>query len=424
MVLWVVGCGGSSGVVSDPGGDSTSVTFAITGGTPTAVATKIGSGSFTAATLTAGKLTLSLPSGTTNFAVAFACPAVSMTTPISQYQEAIEDVFQASTLDGTSFTETCPLAPSSGTTGTLTGSVDASAIPGASYLDINAGNSTGQSSVTQLGSSASFSFAAPAGTDWVEVAAYNFVPVSASNGSFEALSLVAAKNFSSQTVPGALNGGNTVVLSAADETTLEALTYSGVPSGYGAPSTLVEYDMGGDGAFLVAATATSTYPALPAGAMQSGDSYSFIASAHSTLNALEWASVMTTSDSAVPESFAFPAAWSYAGPAPAVLPSFNLSYAGFSGKTGVRDGLGVTWTTGSTTEDLVAVTATQNYLNRSTALAIPDLSGLTGFIAPPASGTEVTWTAEISQGSSSSGQSSGSNGSVTTVVNSGHYAAP
>jgi hypothetical protein len=422
-LIWVAGCGGSSGAGSGGGNNSTTVTFTITGGTPAAVATKIGSGSFAAATLTAGKLTLSLPSGTTNFAVAFACPAVSL-RPTSQAQEAIENVFQASTLDGTSFSQSCPTAPGTGTTGTLTGSVDASAIPVASFLDINAGNGTGQSSTTLGSSSGSFSLAAPAGTDRVEVAAYSSVQVSVSNGFFETISLVAAKSFSSQTVPGALNGGNTVVFSAADETTLEPLTYSSVPSGYGAPSTLVGYEMGGQGAFLIASFATSGYPVLPAGATQSGDSYVFTASAQNTSNAIERVVVTTTSASAVPESFAFPTAWSYAGPTPAALPSFDLSYTGFSGKTDVHNGVGMTWVTGSTTENLVAVTATENYLNGSTTLAVPDLSNLTGFIAPPASGTDVVWTAEISQGSSSSGQSSGSNGTVTTVLNTGHYKVP
>jgi hypothetical protein len=418
-LLWVVGCGGYSGVVSDPGGDSTIVTFAVTGGTPTAVATKVGTGAFNAATLTAGKLTLSLPSGTTNFAVAFACPAVTLTTN-SLYQEAIEEVFEASTLDGTSFTEPCPTAPSTGATGTLTGSVDASAISGASSLEILAGNATAQSSANLLGPSANFSFSAPTGTDRVMVLAYH----PEIDGLNETISLAAAKSFSSQAVPGALNGGSTVVLGAADETTLEPLSYSGVPSGYGAPFTLVNYEMGGNGAVLIAASATSTYAALPAGATQSGDSYFFTATARSASNPLEWALVTANSTSAAPESFAFPAAWSYAGPTPAALPSFNLSYAGFSGKTDVHSDGSMVWFTPSTTETLIAVTATGNYLNGSTTLAIPDLSGLTGFIAPPASGTVVSWLAEISQGSSASVSSSASNKAVTTVLNAGHYTVP
>jgi len=138
-LLLIAGCGGSSGGGSGSGsgggGNPTTVTFAISGGTPTAVATSTGSGSFTAATLTAGKLTLSLPSGTTNFAVAFVCPPEPHTTT-PPFQQTNQYVFQASTLDGTSFSEPCPTTPATGTTGTLTGTVNATAVPKASFLNV------------------------------------------------------------------------------------------------------------------------------------------------------------------------------------------------------------------------------------------------------------------------------------------------
>src|SRR5579863_3057526 len=142
-LMLIAGCGWSSGGGSGSGGSGgggnpTTVTFTVTGGTPTAVATSTGTGSFTAATLTAGKLTLDLPSGTTNFAMAFVCPPVSLTA--SQFLETFENVFEASTLDGTSFSQSCPTTPTAGSTGTLTGAVDANAIAGASFLNIDAEN--------------------------------------------------------------------------------------------------------------------------------------------------------------------------------------------------------------------------------------------------------------------------------------------
>lgn len=401
-LIFVAGCGGSSdgGSSGGSGGDSpTTVTFTVKGATPTAVATQIGSGSFTEATLVSGKLTLSLPSGTTSFAVAFVCPSTSLTFLSPQQTE--ENVIEATTLDGTSFTESCPTQPTAPATGTLTGSVDASAISGANILEVYAQNPQSAQNgpagfpFPVLGSSGSFSVAAPLGTDRVLVLAYDSVL----SGDIESLGdLAAAKNFSSQLVPGALNGGNTVVLGAADATTLEPVTYTNVPSGYGGPTVLAGFEMSDGGVTLLGTSDTNGYPALPAGVEQSGDSYVFNATAHNTSNLGEQVRVITTSASAGPESFTFPTAWTYAGPAAAAWPSFNVAYAGFAGKTGVTDAVVESWTTGATAANLVVVIATGNSLNGSTTLAVPDLSGLAGFLAAPASGTNLVWTAEISRG--------------------------
>lgn len=422
-LMLIAGCGGSSGGGSGSGGSGgggnpTTVTFTVTGGTPTAVATSTGTGSFTAATLTAGKLTLDLPSGTTNFAVAFVCPPVSLTA--SQVLETFENVFEASTLDGTSFSQSCPTTPTAGSTGTLTGAVDANAIAGASFLNIDAENGTAQQGVYEGTPSGNFSFAAPVGTDRVAVLAYDSVL----SGFEQFFSLVAVKNFSSQTVPGTLNGGNTVVLGAADQTTPEPLTYKSVPPGYNAPSTLVSYEFSGGDGFIIANGVTSEYPSVPAGAAESGDDYIFMSAAGNAANALEQASVSTFSSSAGPVSVTFPPAWSYVGPTPAARPSFDLSYPGFSGQTGVHEGVGVNWFIGTTAANFILVTPTGNYLNGSTTIAIPDLSSLTGFLAPPASGTLVEWSAEISQGSFPSLQPLPPNGTVTTVSNAGNYIVP
>src|SRR5690348_6349295 len=78
LFIGLAGCGGGSvsggdGGGGGGGGNPTAVTFKINGGTPTAVAAKIGSGPFTAQTLTSGSLSLSIPSGTTTFALAVSC---------------------------------------------------------------------------------------------------------------------------------------------------------------------------------------------------------------------------------------------------------------------------------------------------------------------------------------------------------------
>jgi hypothetical protein len=110
----------SSGDGSD--GSPAVVTFTITGGTPTAVAAKVGSGPFTAAALTSGTVTISLPSGVNNFAVAYVCTESLPPSGNGGSGEAEQDIFEASTLDGTSFTGSCLGAPAlSPASGTLTG---------------------------------------------------------------------------------------------------------------------------------------------------------------------------------------------------------------------------------------------------------------------------------------------------------------
>jgi hypothetical protein len=423
-LLLIAGCGGSSGGGSGSGGSGggnpTTVTFTFTGATPSAVATKIGTGSFTTAAVSSGKLTLSLPSGTSNFGVAYVCAPVSSSTtsPLAE-----EWVVEASTLDGTSFAGCPGGALATVTTGTLTGSVDASAISGANFLNIyaeNAQNPTGFPDFEPLlSSTGNFSFAAPEGTDRVMVAAYS----SGTSGNLEPLNLVAAKNFSSQTVPGSLNGVNTVVLGSADQTTTEPLTYQNVPLGYAAPTTLVDYQIGNIG-ISIAGAATTEYPALPVGAMESGDSYFFWAHAASISNPSQETQVTTTLASAGPVSIAFPPAWPYAGPAPAAQPSFDLSYSGYTGMTGVFDAVEMNWSPTPSTVNVVLLTATWNYLNGSTTVSIPDLSSLTGFLPPPASGTQVGWSAQISQGRFPSLQQPSSNATITTLSNTGTYTVP
>jgi hypothetical protein len=372
----------------------------------------VGAGLFTTQTLNSRSLSLSIPNGTTNFSVAYAC-----TLPLSaQVQVPEQFVFEASTADGSSFTAPCPMAVPSSQTGAFTGSVDASGIPGATLVDIAASNGT-STTVGGVTLNAAFSLAEPAGVDRVMVLAYN-------NSQQGLSSLVAAKNFTNETVPGALNGGSTVVLGAADETTPEAITYSNAPSGYSQPTTTVGFIMGSAGGFTVAAPATTQYPALPAAAVQSGDHYTFIATTRSLSTQGEEAVVLTNSTSGGPVNFTFPAPWSYAGPTPAALPSFNFAYTGFTGKTGVMESAMVGWVSATGVSSLYEVEATANYQNGSTALAFPDLSGVAGFLPAPTSGSLAVWTAEIVQSSGSATTTAPSNVTGIAVANSGTFTVP
>ncbi|HEY6489738.1 MAG: hypothetical protein WCC26_08455 [Terracidiphilus sp.] len=421
LAACIAGCGGSSsGGGSNGGGGSsaTTVTFAFRGTTPTAAAAKVGSAGFTAQSLNAGALTLSIPSGTTNFAVAFVCPPLAITSGGVQIgQTSRESVFEATTADGTSFTEACAARLPSTPTGTLSASVDASAIANASFLTIEAqaGDSGATASVeTPAGS---FSFAAPAGSDRVEAVAFSEV----SQGATESFSLVGARNFSGQAVPGALNGGNPVVLGSADQTTSAAITYNGVPSGFATPSTIAIYEMAGGGGFLIADAATSQYPVLPAGAAEAGDSYVFESAAR---NGLQTVSSFVYASAGGPVSFTFPAPWSYTGPTPAALPTLDFSYAGFAGKSGVTEAASIGWSVGTYSQNTISTIATASYQGSATTLAIPDLSGITGFFASPPSGTQVVWLGEISQNSWGALQAAPSNATANIVQNGGAYNVP
>ena len=289
---------------------------------PGLVAAQVGTGALAAKTLSGNALTLSIPSGTSNYSVAYLCPALVNGQLSSQF----EYVWEASIVDGTALTFACAYPQS--LTPTLSGSLDASAIPGVVSFQINAqnGNSFGDGGGGFSGGpTGNFNVPAPAGSDRVLVLA------DTSQGDGPA----AAKNFDNQTVPGTLNGGNTVVFGTADETTPEPITYNNVPSGFSSPSTYVELGIGGTALeYLYASDATTQYLALPASATEKGDVYFLDASAS---NANLPSAVNTEIiSSGGPVSFTFPAAWSYAGPTPAALPSFAMDYTGFSGKANTR----------------------------------------------------------------------------------------
>ncbi|MGA9069215.1 MAG: hypothetical protein WB424_03100 [Terracidiphilus sp.] len=378
------------------------------------MATQIGSGSFAAATLADNSLTLSIPEGTTNFAVAYVCPGYSD----GNYQVTEEIVVEASTLDGTSYSESCSTTSSPGATGTLTGNVDASAISGVNEIGILAQDGTPQAADFLAASGGSFSFAAPTGNDRVEVATFD------DYGSLSAL-----KNFSSQSVPGALNDGNTIILSTADMTVQEPITYENVPAGFYAPYTnpIIRWSGGTDGLYLANAVASS-YPALPAGAKESGDFYEFQAVSEGTnpglTNGDEEVYVYETTTSGGAQTFSFPPVWSYAGPAAATWPSFDFAYSGFSSGN-VCKNASLIWYPNRTTLNEYGVFASETYLAGSNTVEIPDLTGVSGFIAAPASSTSVTWLAEIDNLTSPCFQNSSSlNSTEKGVFTGGTYTAP
>ena len=422
----VAGCGSnySGSGTSNSGGTTVNVAFAPV--TPSVAAVQVGSGAYQAEALTSGGLSFSLPSGTTTFAVAYVCNPLPQTVGVQQYATTLETVVEASTADGTSATLWCPYtlqgdtqANPGGQTGALTVNVNATGIPSASSLLVVAIN--GAQATQQLFASvnASGSFGAPIGTDRVEVFALD------SSGD-----VVAARNVSSQTVPGSLNGGTAILLGAADQTTSQSITYNNVPSQFRSLGVSAWFNLGPSGILIGSFKTQYQYPALPAGATENGDFYTWVASDVLNLSFSESVSVTVNSTSAGPMTFNFPAPWSYSGPTPAVRPTFDFSsYAGFSGKSGNVYGASLFWTDGTngaigTSQYSVSVSASANYLNGATSITIPNLSSLHGFLPTPPTGADVTWGAQISQSSSSVLSVTQPNSTSSAAGNQGDYLEP
>jgi len=261
-----------------------------------------------------------------------------------------------------------------------------------------------------------FSLNVPAGNDRALILAYS--------SPLQGYALVGAKSLMNQPVPGALNGGSQVVLGPADAVTVyQPITYSNAPAAYSAPVTIADYIMSGGRGFSIG-NYTTSFPVFPSGAAVGGDFYETFAMAASSAKPTEMMILAKSFTSAGPLSFAFPSPWPYAGPQPAALPTFDLSYAGFGGKTGVYEAAYMDWSKPTVGNYEIYVVASSNYLNGAAALAVPDLSALPGFLAPPSAGTSVNWVALIAQDSAGIAMPLSSSATITTVENSGTYTVP
>lgn len=407
MVLAIAsGCGGpgvgSSGSGAGSGNTGTTVTFTFQG-QPTAVAARIGSGSFAVQSLASDKLSLTIPSGTTNLAVAWVCPDGS------QY------VNEVSTADGSSFSALC-VGQQAPATGTLTATLDLSTIPGVFQVTINASDGNYDTASNFLSGTAGFgnpfSASAPTGNDRVDLLAYG-----SQSGS---LSLLWAKDFPTQAVPGTLNGGNTIAMGPADATVSQPITYANVPSGF-TPTTYVSYNLSSGGSFLVANNAVSQYPALPTAIAKAGDYYEFEATAANGTNSS--VSSYAGISSPGPVNLTFPAPWTYSGPTPAALPTFDFSYTGFVGKSSVLHTGSILWPKPNFTH-FYLLEITPNALNGSTTATMPDLSGIPGFLAPPTSGQSVSWYADTIQEDTKTGQPIGLGSTSSNVQTYGSLTVP
>ena len=402
----LAGCGGSSGTGPSTGPTSTTVVYTFQGEAPSAVAVQIGAGSYTAATLASGQLSLSIPNGTTNYAIAYVCPQAAGLGDLI----TAEFVIEASTADGNSFTTSCNEA--SGTTGSATGSVNTSAIAGVANVLIRGSQGYGAS----VAASGNFSVNLPTGSNDVALLAVD------SSGNVRAVKILRA-----QTVPGALNSGQTISFQASDQPTMQTMNILNVPSGFSAPAASVDYVTSGGTSFVLNGNATTQYPVIPAASVASGDFYSFQANASDTGTHSTSVGVMQNSTGGGEATLSLPMPWSYTGPTPATLPTFNYSYSGFSGMPTVAQQAEIEWIPSTNALYSLTVIATGNYQAGSKSIAIPDLSSVTGFLPSASSGADIYWVASVWGGTTPVFDylsAPPASGSISFVEQSGTFTAP
>ncbi len=402
MAVGITSCGGSGGTPASSG--TTTVNIVFKGPLPVALAAQIGdNGWMTESVPRNGQFSLTLPAGQKKYAVAYVCPA-QQNGSISNNSES---VIEATTQDNPS--GFCPATGSSTgggpTTGVATGSVDTSVLSAASVAIYSA------SSATVNGPIGNFSITEGTGT-WD----FAVVALDASNN------LLGVKIIRSQTVPGAINGGNPIVLQSSDAVTPQPLTIVS-PSGFTAqPIVQANYKTSGlisTGFPLISlinqimGTIPASYPAISASEAQPGDSYEFVAIATN-----QGQSILAgeTTSTAGPITVTLPTPLLLNAPPPSQFPTF--SNVGLAGTVSSTTSDSITWSTSNFSNfSGISVTATSAYQNGSTTIAIPDLTAISGFLAPAASGTQISWQTSATAETSTSGSSA-------SVLNRGMFTQP
>ena len=398
-IIVCTGCGGS-GTTSPVGSKATvTVTFPMDSATtsstaplvlPAAVATQIGTGAWSAATLQNNILTLSLPSGTTTFGIAYACPSYQdpQTNTLTQ-NESVEEysVQDGTTLNGfpclsstSTFTGNTP--PPNTTVEAL--SVDASAFPTTAQIYFFGLGNGGSIS----GNTGTYSGAFSNGSSDLAIVAedINSLPL-------------AIKILRNQTVPGTLNGGNPIVFLASDAMRAEPLTVTNVAAGFSTPSPVMFYQTANIG-FDVSSQSGTQYAVVPATEAQAGDIYSVSVFDTDSLNSQFLNVSRNLASAGGPVTVALPAPLNYAGPTAEAFPTFDLKYTGFvSGSIPAGTAQGYTafiqWTAPTGTSGSLGIGATPNYMNGGSTLTVPDLTRIRGFIEAAASGQSVNWFAGV-----------------------------
>jgi hypothetical protein len=377
LVVISTGCGGSAGQSATPTPTpvANAITIAFPAPTPVAVAEKIGTGNWTATSLPGNtSLVIQLPSGTTQYGIAFICTSIQSGAQVNS-----EWIIEADLKDGSSFSpQVCNPNNPTPPTGSYTGTFDATAFPATATVDISLNNfSRGALFNTTTGS---FNItAALSGTTDVYATAFD-----------SSHNLVAMKIVRSQTVPGAANGGNTITLAASDAVTMQPFSLVNIPAGgFSAPVMLFPNYVTANGSFAVSLgfPQSSQYAVASATEAQPGDYYFFSVVADAANQGVVTKQYLKA---AGPVTLAFPNPWAPTPPTPAIFPTFTFDYTGLANQAAVADNAAISWTQGTTLFGINLV-ATANHQNGVTTVAIPDLTSLPGFFSMAPAGTTIDW---------------------------------
>ena len=445
----LAGCGGSATGSQNP--QSVSVQVASGSVMPAAVATQVGTGAWTAATLQNGQFTIAIPADTQNYAYAFVCPASSQgvgTSNGNTITEISEYIFEQSVGDGTSPTiSTCPNpnpspsspAPPSPKVNTVSLTVDASAIPNtaaiATYSSLSAffynlGGFDWQDSPPLSGNKGTLNLQLTSGTTDIAVVAYD-----------QYYNPLATYILYSQTIPGPINGGNPVVLSPSDATSLVTVNYQNPPSGWTNPFLFASFVTQNNGVFVPLenySLSGASYYAIPASQQKPGGLYwieTGVSYPEANSNFMGNVSVGLTSQNPVPSvTLPAPLPTSDEVATVATWPTFNIAYAGFSnlGLTASNWQATLSWqvpdpyiySQSPSTYYSLSVMATSAYLSGATTLPVQDLSSIPGFIAPPSTGNSVQWSVSVWGQNDTNGSSMQSGLAYANAEVSGSYTAP
>ena len=407
--VWGSGCGGVS-TKPTPAlpASGTTVNVTLTNAAP-GIAVRIGAGNWAPVSVAANQqLNFTVPDGINSYAIAWACPVVGV-SPDNTSQSAF--VFEATIQDPTSYTESCAGGPGV-VEAAVTGSVDASAIPNTTGVNIvGSGGVQGASLVGPVGT-----FNASLITGLNDIAA---VAVDASNN------VLAVKIVRSQNVPGVVNGGNPITFTASDATKAQPVSVTNDPWG-SLPSGAVNASfITANGTSFAVKNANTAYWAISSSEAQSGDYYSFSTTANNQATG-QAITITQTSTGAGAVTLSLPAPLANSAPTPAPFPNFNMSYSALSTNNVSGYGASISWNASGQMNAFnwvgLGVVATSAFQNGGNTLAIPDFGSIPGFLGydgGPTSGTLIHWHNSIWGGLMPPVSNSG-----WSVNNSGTYIEP
>jgi hypothetical protein len=290
-----------------------------------------------------------------------------------------ENVIEATTSDATSFTAACYGAPSGST---VNGSVDASAIAGATQVAVRGLDAYG---TLVSANSGSFSTQLPNGM--------NDIAASALDASSNVLAVKIVRN---QSVPGAINGENPITFAASDATSAQMISIANISSGGNpSPEVSASYETSNGTSFILGngQGPSISYRVVPASEAAAGDWYAYetndaTTTGNPTTHELVGITQNTTSGGGS-VLLTLPNPWSFIAPSAAKFPSMSFNYTGFAGDAAVVDQAQIAWQPTNTSTDEIDVYATASYQAGSTTVAIPNLTNLNGFLQSAASGATV-----------------------------------